>query len=89
VADDAIWQLASEGDREQELPKAGVGERMRMLGNLSVSENNWQSVRLRAAGGTLRLTESRYCPEFGIRLVRPCLEIAFAPGSEATLELTW
>jgi uncharacterized heparinase superfamily protein len=48
-----------------------------------------QSVRLRAAGGTLRLTESRYCPEFGIRLVRPCLEIAFAPGSEATLELTW
>lgn len=48
-----------------------------------------ESVRWRVAGGVLRQTESRYCPEFGIRLERPCLEIAFTPGSEATLELTW
>lgn len=47
------------------------------------------SVRWRVAGGALHLTESRYCPEFGIRLERPCLEIAFTPSSEATLELIW
>ncbi len=48
-----------------------------------------QSVRWQVAGGELRQTESLYCPEFGIRLARPCLEIAFAPGTEAILELTW
>jgi uncharacterized heparinase superfamily protein len=48
-----------------------------------------QSVRWRVAGGTLRLAESRYCPEFGLRQTRPCLEIAFAAGGDATLELNW
>lgn len=42
VADDAIWQLPSEWEREDVTPKGGVGERMRILGNLSVSENRWR-----------------------------------------------
>ncbi len=48
-----------------------------------------QSVRWRVTGGALRLVESWYCPEFGMRLMRPCLEIAFVPGTEAKLELSW
>ncbi len=48
-----------------------------------------QSVRWRVAGGTLHLVESRYCPEFGLRQTRPCLEIDFAAGGDATLELNW
>lgn len=45
VADDAIWQIPSEREREDVLPKGGVGERMRISGILSVSENNWQPDR--------------------------------------------
>ena len=48
-----------------------------------------QSVRWRVAGGALRLVESWYSPEFGVRLARTCLEIAFVPGTEANLELSW
>lgn len=48
-----------------------------------------QSVRWRVAGGTPRLAESRYCPEFGLRLARPCLEIVFASDCDARLEMSW
>jgi uncharacterized heparinase superfamily protein len=48
-----------------------------------------QLVNWRAEGGTIRLAESYYCPEFGIRLRRPCLEIPVLPGGEAMLELNW
>jgi uncharacterized heparinase superfamily protein len=48
-----------------------------------------QLVRWQAKGGNLRIAESTYCPEFGICQTRPCLEISFVPGGEATLELNW
>jgi uncharacterized heparinase superfamily protein len=46
-------------------------------------------VRWQSKGGNLRIAESIYCPEFGIRQTRPCLEISFVPGGEANLELNW
>lgn len=64
-----------------ELDPQGGGGVLRLAGG--------QSVRWRVAGGTLRLAESRYCPEFGLRQARRCLEIIFATGGDATLELNW
>jgi uncharacterized heparinase superfamily protein len=48
-----------------------------------------QLARWEATGGAARLAESFYCPEFGIRLRRPCLEIPVPPGGEAMLEVNW
>jgi uncharacterized heparinase superfamily protein len=48
-----------------------------------------QLARWEATGGAARLAESFYCPEFGIRLRRPCLEIPVSPGGEAMLEVNW
>ena len=50
---------------------------------------NGQSVRWLVRGGVSRIAESMYCPEFGVRQTRPCLEIEFASGNEVKLELNW
>jgi uncharacterized heparinase superfamily protein len=48
-----------------------------------------RTVRWQAIGGPVHWAESLYCPEFGVRQTRTCLEIGFAPGSQVKLELSW
>jgi hypothetical protein len=48
-----------------------------------------RTVRWQAIGGQAHRAESLYCPEFGVRQTRTCLEIGFAPGSQVKLELSW
>jgi len=48
-----------------------------------------RAARWSVTGGHLTLAESGYAPEFGRRLPRQCLEIAFSAGADVRFELIW